>query len=290
MSEAKTISAPGIHLEDESFDLKKLRSYHLSILSEERSLAFAVLDTNTNKYLVLHQASVSPDQQETGLTSLFSALGESSEFSSFKSVSHAVAHNKFTLVPSSLFDEANEESLLRFTHTLGMGDKIHSDTLHNLDAKNLFVVSPGIESQVRKHFTHARLMHSATSFNEGLLIQNKNSSGKKVFADFLSSYFEIALLNGRELVFNNAFKYNSPEDMAYYLLFVYEQLRLNTEEVPLRLSGAIEKIAKEHSLLYNYIRGVEFASLPESFTYSYKFEEVQPHRFFSLFNQYLCVS
>ena len=134
-----------------------------------------------------------------------------------------------------------------------------------------------------------RFIHSASSFIEGLLIQNKNNTGKNVFANFHSSYFEIAILDSRKLLFSNAFKYKTPEDIAYYILFVYEQLHLNPEEVELVLSGEIEKTAKEHSLLYHYIRHVKFASLPDGFKYSYKFDEIQPHKFWSLFTQYLAL-
>ena len=205
----------------------------------------------------------------------------------FKSVTCAVAHDKFTLVPFALFDEEKKESLLGFNHPVEAGEKIHSDVLRNLEAKNLFTISRDFESMIRKHFPNAHFLHNSTSFIEGLLIQNKNNSGKKVFANFHSTYFEIVILEGRELLFSNAFKYKTPEDLAYYILFVYEQLHLNTEEIELILSGEIEKTAKEHSLLYNYIRHVKFAALPDSFKYSYKLDEIQPHRFWSLFTQYL---
>ena len=143
---------------------------------------------------------------------------------------------------------------------------------------------------MRKQFVNVHFLHNATAFIEGLLIQNKNNKGKKVFANFHSSYFEVAILDGRELLFSNAFKYKTSEDIAYYILFVYEQLHLNPEEIELVLSGNIEKTAKEHTLLYNYIRHVKFASLPDGFKYSYKFDDIPSHKFWSLFTQYLTVS
>jgi hypothetical protein len=273
MSEVKTISSAAIDLVDESFDISKSNSCHLSILINEKSMTCAALDTQTNKYLVLNS-------QKDALEKLGS---------NFKSVTCAVAHNKFALVPAALFDEDKKESLLRFNHPVEANEKIHSDVLHNLDARNLFTISRELESSVRKQFPNAHFLHNATAFIEGLLLQHKNNKGKKVFANFHSSYFEIVILEGRELLFSNAFRYKTPEDLAYYILFVYEQLHLNTEEVELVLSGEIEKTAQEHTLLYNYIRHVKFASLPDSFKYSYKFDEIQPHRFVSLFNQYLCV-
>lgn len=275
MAEAKTILSPSINLVDESFDINKSNQYHLSILSSENGFANAVLDTNTNKYLVLNFSKVAN-------------FGKVDIASSFKSVTCAIAHNKFTLIPSALFDEENKESLLGFNHEVKEGEEIISNTLHNLDAKNLFTVSKSFVSEIRKHFPNANFIHSSTSLIEGLLVQNKNNSGKKVFANFYSNYFEIVILEGRELLFSNAFKYKTSEDIAYYILFVYEQLHLNPETIELILSGEIEKTAKEHSLLYTYIRNVKFVSLPENFKYSYKFDEIPSHKFFSLFTQYLC--
>lgn len=290
MPETKAINAL-INLVDESFDKKKSNTYHLSILSNEKSLAFAIIDTQTNKYLVLNQ------QVDLSKFETLEELGNH-----FKSVTCAIAHNKFTLVPAALFDEANKESLLGFNHPVSSEEKIHSDKLQNLEARNLFTISKNFESLIRKHFPNVHFLHNATSFIESLLIQNKNNTGKKVFANFNAplsfgrgvggeaGYFEIAILYGRELLFNNAFKYKTPEDIAYYMLFVYEQLHLNPEEIELTLSGAIEKTAKEHSLLYNYIRHIKFAARPDSFNYSYKFDEVQAHNFWSLFTQYLVSS
>jgi hypothetical protein len=288
MPEIKTINSPTINLIDESFDSKKSNAYHLSILVSEKHFSFCVLDTDTNKYLALQARPIPPEGRE------FLPFGEMKEgllgCHLFKSVTCAVAHNKFTIVPSSLFDEENKKSLLEFNHRVDGEEKIHSDALLNLDAKNIFTIQRSLESEIRMHFINVHFIHNSTSFIEGLLIQNKNAKGKKVFADFHSSYFEIVILENGKLVFSNAFKYKVPEDIAYYILFVYEQLNLNPEEVELVLSGEIEKTAKEHSLLYNYIRHVKFASLPEGFKYSYKFHEVQSHKFFSLFAQYLCVS
>jgi hypothetical protein len=280
MPEAKKASAPFIELVDESFDPKKSNTYHLSILVTGKSQSYVILDTNSNKYLALNL--------ETGTSPKFETLEKLG--SNFKSVTCAVAHPKFSLVPSALFDQENKNSLLGFNHPIETAEKTHSDALKNLDARNIFTIEREIESSIRKQFPNAHFMHNATCFIEGLLLENKNKTGKKVFANFNASYFEIVILEGAELKFSNAFTFKTAEDIAYYILFVYEQLHLNPEEIELVLSGEIEKTTQEHSLLYNYIRHVKFASLPDSFKYSYKFDEIQPHKFWSLFSQYLCTA
>ncbi|HEY4797775.1 MAG TPA: DUF3822 family protein [Bacteroidia bacterium] len=278
MADAKTIPTSALNFTDEAFDIKRSDTYHLSILTDGKNHAFSILDTISNKYLVLRSCSELPDGH-------------------FKSVSCAIAHNKFTLVPAALFDEENKKSFLGFNHEIKDEEEIFVNTLHTIDAKNIFTVPKSLTADIRKRFPNAHFIHSSTAFLDGLLAQHKNNTGKRVFANFTSSihpagektesYFEIALLEGKELLFSNVFKYKTPEEIAYYVLFVYEQLDLNPDSVELILSGEIEKTAKEHTLLYTYIRNIRFAVRPEGFSYSYKFEEIPNHNFFSLFTQYL---
>ena len=250
-------------------DLKKL------YVANTNAKLISIIDTSSNKYLVLHSGI----QHRPSNMKLLN--------NSFKSVSCSLENNKFTLIPSVLFDEENKESLLGFNHEVTADEEILVNTLHNLEAKILFTVSKSLTAEIRKQFPNANFIHSSTSFIEGLLVQHKNYSEKKVFANFYANYFEIVILDGKELLFSNAFTYKTSEEIAYYILFVYEQLNLNPETIELVLSGEIEKTAKEHSLLYTYIRNVKFASRPDGFKYSYKFEEIPNHKFFSLFTQYL---
>jgi Protein of unknown function (DUF3822) len=283
MQEAKTSTSAALNLIDESFDIKKSDSYHLSILSSSGHFTFAVLDPSANKYLAL---VISPTLNGQMNPQLFPHPGTGITWAS---VICAVSHKKFTLVPAAIFDDENKAAFFSFNHTIEKEETIHSDIFNNMDARNLYTVEAGFESMIRKYFINARIIHNSTSFIEGLLVQNKNNTKTKAFADFHSAYFEMVILTGRDLLFSNAFSCQSLEDIAYYILFVYEQLHLNPEEIDLTLSGEIEKIAGEHALLYNYIRHIKFASLPDSFKYSYKFNDTQPHRFMSLLNQYLCV-
>ncbi|MBI3502809.1 MAG: DUF3822 family protein [Bacteroidetes bacterium] len=269
MAEAKTITASEINFVDESFDEAKANQYHLSILTNGDKFIFSILDTNSNKYLSLQSEKKFPKLN-------------------FKSVSCVIAHNKFTLIPSALFEEEKKESLLGFNHEIKKDEEVFVNALHNLDAKNIFAVSKNLVSEIRNKFSNINFIHSSTAFIEGLLVQYKNNSGKKVFVNFYSSHFEIVILEGKELLFSNAFNFQTPEDIAYYILFIYEQLNLNPETIELILSGEIEKPAKEYSLLYTYIRNMKFASRPDGFKYSYKFEEIPSHKYFSLFTQYLC--
>jgi hypothetical protein len=267
---------------DESFDLKKADQYHLSLILRTDSYSYAILDTTTQKYIALY-TSLSFTQDD-----LFKQLSDRFKNVSFRSGTLALATPQFTMVPDSLFDESKKAELLTFCYEPIAQDDILFNTIHNLHAKIIFPISKVVNELIHPLFKHYRVVHSATAFIEGLILENKNNSDKKTYADFHADFFQIVITEGKNILFCNSFAYKTAEDIAYYILFLYEQLGLNPEEIPLTLSGMIEKTSAEHSLLFNYIRHVRFANLPSTFKYSYKIESLASHSFHSLFNQYLC--
>ncbi len=290
MTTSATKVSSAVDVTDESFDAGKAGDYHLSILLENEFHAFAVLDKKSNKYLLLRKTVT-----KTGALD-FSSITSLTKSTNWGSISLSIANSKFSLIPTPLFDDSSKQSLLGFNHIIDEDEKIHSDKLKNTETRNVFTISRKLEAEIRKEFPTALIIHCATALIDGILFQNKNhflenpkKNTEMVFANFYHTFFEVVIFKAGQLVYNNAFQYKSAEDIAYYILFIYEQLHLNPEEIELIVSGEIEKIAEEHSLLYNYIRHITFASLPDAFKYSYKFDDIQKHTYFSLLNQYLCV-
>ncbi|MBL4577246.1 MAG: DUF3822 family protein, partial [Flavobacteriales bacterium] len=78
--------------------------------------------------------------------------------------------------------------------------------------------------------------------------------------------------------------------LAYYTLFVCEQLKLNPESVEMILLGERGKDSQEYRILYSYIRNLRFINRNPGFTYSYKMDGVPGHYHFNLFSLFDCVS
>jgi hypothetical protein len=68
------------------------------------------------------------------------------------------------------------------------------------------------------------------------------------------------------------------------VIFVFEQLNLNPEEITLALLGNVEKFSPVFDLLFRYIRNIEFVSRNDGFDYSYLFNDVPGHFYYSLLN------
>ncbi len=78
-------------------------------------------------------------------------------------------------------------------------------------------------------------------------------------------------------------------DVAYYVLYVLDQLGIKSGETATFAAGAIEENGAELNMLREYIGPVKI--LRESPLADLQFQNtVDAHRFFTLFHQVLCVS
>ena len=102
-----------------------------------------------------------------------------------------------------------------------------------------------------------------------------------------SERFEVLVINSGKLTFYNTFAYQTAEDFIYYLLFVFEQLKLNPETANVELLGELEKSSAVYQLLYKYIRNIKFGARPDAFDYSFKITSLPKQYYYSLFSQFL---
>ena len=77
-------------------------------------------------------------------------------------------------------------------------------------------------------------------------------------AEIIRKYFK-----DNKLIFYNAFDYESPEDILYYLLFCLSQLNLDVEKTHVLCYGDINLDYKLYNLLYTYIRNIELIDSEE---------------------------
>jgi hypothetical protein len=102
--------------------------------------------------------------------------------------------------------------------------------------------------------------------------------------------YDIVVTKANRLILFNSFRYQSSEDFIYYILFTCEQLGLNPENVSLQFAGEIEKTSAAYFITSKYIRNINFATRPDIYQFSYGFDKVAQHFYYSLFSQPLCVS
>jgi hypothetical protein len=266
---------------DESFDAKDLRKYDLTFEIGEKTFGYSVLDIEKNKFIVLgyfrnHLADVANS---------FSWLG-----GQFHAVKGIIGNSRFTLIPEALFLESEKESYFNFLHEKESGEAVFSDRLGHLEIYTVYSIPAHIRKEINKVFPKVTLCHISSVLIGNIWMNVKNIAGRKVFLNLREGQFDLLVFEGKQLKYCNAFHFLTPEDIAYYVIFVFEQLNLNPEEIYLTLLGNVDKFSPVYDLLFRYIRNIEFVSRNDGFNYSYLFNDVPGHFYYALLNPSSCGS
>jgi hypothetical protein len=285
-------SGMDIVLIDETFDLNQTKNYHISIQAGLNGYSFSILDPQRNKYILLKHI---PFLQEISLSELEEKVSDiqgNDEFLTreYKSVYFSYQSPRYTLIPGPLFNKDNLRTFFEFNHVLEDLDEIHYNGFKNIDAYNLFVIPAELSRLAYRSFVDVRFFHQSTPLIEhGLMSHGGKSSRKTVVVNIYGNNVDIVVIQGDNLLLCNTFPWKDEKDLVYFILYVYEQLKLDGTETPLYLSGEISKSSPLNELLKSYIRKIGFEKRNDHFIYSYTFNEMDYHRFINLFNLKLCV-
>ncbi len=201
----------------------------------------------------------------------------------FDSINVSHSNNLATLVPKPFFNEAHLSDYLQYNVKVLKNDFIAFDTLEeNADTVNVYIPFVHINNYLFDKFGSFEYKHSSTVLIETLLRDAISVNKTLFFVNVEKEFFQILILKNKKIEFFNTFNYKTKEDFIYFILFVTEQLYLNTEKIELAFLGAIDKQSELYKITYQYIKNIQFFepkyTIPEEF-------ELPNHSFFTLLNQ-----
>lgn len=268
----------------------KMEDHFRSGNPEEYDLFIELAAGVSSFAIVQHQ-----EQRLAGLASfenpLFPVLDEFPWLKkSFHSVKIAVQNTRYTLIPTPLYLEDEKAVYTGFTLDPSKEkENILSDRIDPLEIHNVFAVPSRFHEKLVSALPQAVILHHA-----GILIRsfwlNYRNTHDKIFLNVRNDAFDLLIFDNHLLQYCNSFYFQAPEDLVYYLIFVMEQLELDPEKVMVSLAGEVDKDHPVYSLIERYIRFLKFTEPVDPVKSSTLFEDIPPHRFFSLLNMKLCGS
>jgi hypothetical protein len=287
-----------VNLLDESFTPRDTRNYGLAMVLNEASISCCILDFKRNKFLGFVRCMGETVKVQSGhpadklsFRELFEAAHAAIPWltNSFKHVKIAYDGQKATLVPALLFDPDSRDQYLKFNYNQEHNEMIGHDHLMPLDAWQIFTVPQSVLEVTREFFPKTRVIHYSSLLIESVWINYKNRiNSPHLFLHVREPVFDLMIFDGRQMEYFNTFPFQNPEDVAYYLIFVLEQLNLNPESIPVVFMGNAEQGNELSELLRRYVRHVVEAGRNEAYSYSYILNRIQPQSFFPLFNFFSC--
>ena len=280
-----TIHAPGTVVEklvSEKFSLQN-RAVHLSLELREKQLLAALLDKHSNQYAAWALFPINDKESPLHTILEDELLGHS-----FSSVSVVATANSALLVPALYFKKESVKDYLDAQQLSKPDETPCYDYIKSLDSYNLYTFNRTLDI-LRKKYPNASFRHHSSIFLEYVLIENKGSKEDKVYAQVFANYMDVVVLQAGKLILSNRFYFTTSSDFMYYLLWVYEQMGLNTSATPCVFYGEIEKSSEIFKLASNYVKLISLGQRNEQSTYSIPLNSLSPHKYRSLFTQYLCI-
>jgi len=273
-----------ICIQSDNFNIALANSYHLSIQLGISHFSYCLLNTTTFTYDYAKKYSLSSKEDiATEITEIIN--NDAIIKADFSSQSVAFINFPSTLVPNTLYKKEDAKTLLAFnTEVKG---EILIDNILSQKAHLIYAVPESIVSIVSNFFPKAK--HKA---QESILIQQYsqlNTDTEKAYLYLNEQKVGITIFKGNKLIFNNTFDYTSKEDLLYYALFSFEQLKISPNSIDVTVFGTIENEDEHFNLLYDYIRNIKLGKRPHQFTFPTEFNTLSEHKYFGLFTQVLCV-
>lgn len=195
----------------------------------------------------------------------------------FSSVLVIYQNELSNLVPKSFFVEDQLADYLKFNSKILKSDFLSFDELSINESVNVYVPYMNINNFVFDIFGVFEYKHASTILIDTILQDENESNETAIYLNINSNHFELLAFKDKKLHLYNSFEYTAKEDVIYFLLFTIEQLHFDPEKVKLKLMGLIEKDDELYSIIYNYVRFVEFYLPNYNFGFSAECKPVQTY-------------
>ena len=273
------LSAPLVHLRDETFDPGQPAAYQLYAVAGPAGLRVAVADGARQKIVLLEETAAPPELLLAEQLAGHELLGQPG----WASVRLALTGRAFTLLPAPLFRAGDEAVALRLHHPLGPHEMGCHFAHANLDLVSIFAADAGLADWLRAtHGPGSRLLHHTSAVLAGLLQQRGPAAARRLYLIVGQRELTLVLLDQQRLEFCNVFAFSSAEDVLYYTILVMQELGLNPDQDELTIWGELTSDSALFELLRTYIRHLRFGSRPYDLQYSYRLNEVLEYQYFDL--------
>ena len=162
-----------------------------------------------------------------------------------------------TLVPSTLFDHKNSLNYLKYNTSINIDDIAANDQVLNHEINNVYIPNTEINNFIFEKFRTFDFFHYSSLIIEKISNELAEKFSEKVFVNINDGFIDVLFFKDKKLMFYNSYDYNSYEDILFYLLFCFSELKLNPDEIHTVFSGSIDLDSKLYELIYTYVRNVE---------------------------------
>lgn len=279
-------------IKDEKFSVDLISSYSLCLIISFQELIVTVYHDDENRYLMLDHYTFQDVYTSLQLTECLAQAFDQHhclQAGFWKEIKVIISHPRFSLIPSSLFSKPLAEDFLSINTPFSSA---HEDVTYYRHEKaevvNVFSVDKTVKKWLFDQYPgkNIRFFHQTSAMIEAAINGITLSSQRALLLYAAQKSMSVVLVDNGKPEYVNVFNYSGPEDLAYFTMFIYKELNLNPETIPLFLYGNVSDKSVAFKYLYKYIRHLKFGKRPVDQVFCYQFDDIPDHHYFDIFNQH----
>ncbi|MDD3860346.1 MAG: DUF3822 family protein [Bacteroidales bacterium] len=266
-----------------NYDSSKL---NLSILFTQNGLSFSLKLVDENKFIALSSYKFQNKRKSNEEIEKYlkkeNLLGKN-----FNLISLVSSDSRQTIVPDVLFSPGSEKSIWEINFEPDESCTVLYSHLEKSENFVLFAINTNLHDKIKSLFPNSKLFPSSHSFIESHFTRNileENQTNAKVYVQVFDNYFELLVLNKSGIKLFNVFSYSTSNDVLYFIINVFDKLKLSQADTELVFSGFIDSDNSAIINLKKFVSQVYLESQNTDYNYFYRFQEIAPHYFYNFLN------
>ena len=264
----------------------RFKDYILTIQYSLDGLSFVIFDKKEQKFLSLKHYKTS--DKDITLNDILIELQEREEWMirDFHKVNLLIEDKHNSFIPKDYFGEEISEEYLK---TLQIPtSNIKSDNIGN-NINNIYPIDDEIIAAVDNIGKDINIKHASSILVDNLIKEfSERTNETRAFVNVKNNYYELIILNNNKLIFHNYFNFNTKEDFIYFLLFTFEQIKIDNETTPLYFMGFIENNSSILNLCSRYIRNIRFINRDNDLKFVNDLNKIPYYYYYTLYNSISC--
>lgn len=271
---------------DETFDINQSNSYNLSIQISLDGFSFCIYDTIAQKYISLAYYQAPSDFEIINIESFYKEICKTESWLSadFKKVNCIYISQKNTLIPEEIFNKEQLKKYLEFNHYIGEFEEINFNKVESIDSYNVYSIPSDLTYFICKTFKSVRYLNQASLFIHDCIHESVNKFGNSVYLNINEHFIDIAVINKSKLILYNTIERRDDITDLYFILNVFDKLKLSPLSTETHLSGYISEDSGFYKLMTTYLAKTKFRKFNASQIFSYHFDMIPQHQFMNLIN------
>jgi len=260
-------------------------NYSLSILLQKDKFSFLIIENKSKEIVSYYSSSFHADNStEDYCFEIKKILKKNITLSlNYSKTKILIDSYNTVIIPESLYKEKETQTLFSLNFDI-FDEKILYNKIPNLGIYNCYSIPFCLEGLLTSFFETASIYSSATPI---LRFSNQENKISNIILYFSKRHFDIFYFKNTELQMTNNFFFKTKEDLLYYLLLAFEQLKLSPKEQDVTIIGDLDPKTTDFHFLEDFFKNIQFAN-QETYNINLLKENIPSHFYHNILSVLQC--